>query len=200
MQFCSRLRNHDELDLGRLPEQQRKRVFAALAPEPEMQLYRRGIRRRLAPMLGGDRRRMELAFSLLCTLPGTPVLWYGDEIGMGDDPALHERNCGRTPMQWSNEPNAGFSNSEHPAMPAAIRDEPFGYKCVSVAQQRRDPNSFLNWSERIIRMRKELLEIGGGNFLCLDCGDEAVLAMRYHWRGPWAPSPARKLMSLSARW
>ncbi|MFO1073932.1 MAG: alpha-amylase family protein [Geminicoccaceae bacterium] len=108
------LRNHDELDLGRLSAAERQRVFAAFGPEPDMQLYGRGIRRRLAPMLGGDRRRLELAYSLLFTLPGTPVLRYGDEIGMGDDLSLPERNCARTPMQWSTEPQAGFTSSTGP--------------------------------------------------------------------------------------
>src|SRR6201988_3081389 len=103
------LRNHDELDLGRLTPEQRQAVFDAFAPDPNMQLYQRGIRRRLMPMLQGDRRRMELAYSLMLTLPGTPVIRYGDEIGMGDDLSLPERQCARTPMQWSTEPQAGFS-------------------------------------------------------------------------------------------
>jgi len=94
------LRNHDELDLGRLSKKQRQKVFDAFGPNPEDQLYKRGIRRRLAPMLAGDRRRLELAYSLMFTLPGTPVLRYGDELGMGDDLSLPERTCGRTPMQW----------------------------------------------------------------------------------------------------
>jgi maltose alpha-D-glucosyltransferase / alpha-amylase len=105
------LRNHDELDLGRLKTPERKSVFAAFGPEPDMQLYGRGIRRRLAPMLQGDRQRLELAYSLMMTLPGTPVIRYGDEIGMGDDLRLLERNCARTPMQWSTEPNAGFTKN-----------------------------------------------------------------------------------------
>lgn len=105
------LRNHDELDLGRLTEEQRQRVFACFGPEKEMQLYERGIRRRLATMLNGDRRRIELAYSLMFTLPGTPVVRYGDEIGMGDDLNLPERNCARTPMQWSTEHHAGFTKS-----------------------------------------------------------------------------------------
>ena len=91
------LRNHDELDLGRLAEKERNAVFAAFGPDPDMQLYNRGIRRRLAPMLEGDRRRLELAYSLMMTLPGTPVIRYGDEIGMGDNLKLPERNCARTP-------------------------------------------------------------------------------------------------------
>ena len=86
-----------------------------------MQLYDRGIRRRLAPMLGGDRRRLELAYSLMCTLPGTPVIRYGDEIGMGDNLDLPERNCARTPMQWSTEPHAGFTESDKPCCPSSTR-------------------------------------------------------------------------------
>jgi len=175
------LRNHDELDLGRLTEEQRQRVFACFGPEKEMQLYDRGIRRRLAPMLNGDRRRIELAYSLMFTLPGTPVLRYGDEIGMGDDLKLPERNCARTPMQWSTEPHAGFTKSDKPILPA-IDDGPYGYQHVNAAEQRRDPNSLLNWTERIIRMRKEVPEIGWGDFEVLSTGDPAILAIRYDWR------------------
>ena len=149
------LRNHDELDLGRLTKAQRDAVFKAFGPDKNMQLYDRGIRRRLAPMLGGDRRRLELAYSLMCTLPGTPVIRYGDEIGMGDNLDLPERNCARTPMQWSTEPHAGFTESDKPCSPV-IDKGPYGYEHVNVAKQRRDPNSMLNWTERIIRMRKEV--------------------------------------------
>jgi len=175
------LRNHDELDLGRLTEEQRRRVFEAFGPEKEMQLYNRGIRRRLAPMLKGDRRRIELAYSLMFTLPGTPVIRYGDEIGMGDDLSLPERNCARTPMQWSTEPQAGFTKSKRPILPV-ISGGPYGYEHVNVAEQRRDPNSLVNWMERIIRMRKEVPEIGWGDFEVLSTRDPAVLAIRYDWR------------------
>ena len=175
------LRNHDELDLGRLTRQQREKVFQEFAPDPGMQLYERGIRRRLAPMLAGDRRRIELAYSLMFTLPGTPVIRYGDELGMGDDLALTERNCARTPMQWSTEPNAGFTKSRKPVSPV-ISSGPYGYQHVNAAQQRRDPNSLLNWTERIIRMRKEVPEIGWGDFQLLPTADPAVLAIRYDWR------------------
>lgn len=176
------LRNHDELDLGRLSDEQRQAVFNAFAPEPEMQLYGRGIRRRLAPMLQGDRRRLELAYSLLMTLPGTPVIRYGDEIGMGDNLRLPERQCARTPMQWSIERQGGFTTSERPVMPM-ISEGPYGYPHVSVAEQRRDPNSLLNWMERLIRMRKELPEIGWGDFEVLRTSSAEVLALRYDWRG-----------------
>jgi maltose alpha-D-glucosyltransferase / alpha-amylase len=175
------LRNHDELDLGRLTKAQRDVVFENFGPDKNMQLYNRGIRRRLAPMLGGDRRRLELAYSLMCTLPGTPVIRYGDEIGMGDNLDLPERNCARTPMQWSTEPHAGFTQSEKPCSPV-IDKGPYGYEHVNVAKQRRDPNSMLNWSERIIRMRKEAPEIGWGDFKVIATRDPAVLVIRYDWR------------------
>jgi maltose alpha-D-glucosyltransferase/alpha-amylase len=175
------LRNHDELDLGRLETKQRDEVFAALGPDPDMRLYGRGIRRRLAPMLQGDRRRMELAYSLMMTLPGTPVIRYGDEIGMGDNLKLPERNCARTPMQWSTEPHAGFTKNDKPVLPV-IHAGPYGFEHVNVADQRRDPNSMLNWMERIIRMRKEIPEIGWGDFSFLPTGAKEVLAMQYDWR------------------
>jgi maltose alpha-D-glucosyltransferase / alpha-amylase len=175
------LRNHDELDLGRLTEEQRQRVFECFGPEKEMQLYERGIRRRLTPMFNGDRRRIELAYSLMFTLPGTPVIRYGDEIGMGDDLKLPERNCARTPMQWSTEPQAGFTKSAKPILPV-ISDGAYGYQHVNAAEQRRDSNSLLNWTERIIRMRKEVPEVGWGDFEVLSIREPAVLAIRYDWR------------------
>jgi maltose alpha-D-glucosyltransferase/alpha-amylase len=175
------LRNHDELDLGRLSKRQREAVFKAFGPERRMQLYQRGIRRRLAPMLAGDRRRIELAYSLMFTLPGTPVVRYGDELGMGDNLKLRERECARTPMQWSTEAHAGFTRSDRPLTPVISRG-PFGYEQINAAQQRRDPNSLLNWTERIIRMRKELPEIGWGDFQVLPLRDPAILAIRYDWR------------------
>ena len=175
------LRNHDELDLGRLKDKERNAVFAAFGPEPEMQLYDRGIRRRLAPMLEGDRRRLELAYSLMITLPGTPVIRYGDEIGMGDNLKLPERNCARTPMQWSTEPHAGFTKSDKPVLPV-IDAGPYGFEHINVAAQRRDPDSLLNWMERIIRMRKEVPEIGWGDFSFISAQAKEVLIMRYEWR------------------
>jgi len=175
------LRNHDELDLGRLTDAQRQKVFAEFAPDPGMQLYDRGIRRRLAPMLKGDRRRIEMAYSLMFTLPGTPVVRYGDELGMGDDLSLPERNCARTPMQWSNEPHGGFTKSDRPVMPV-ISGGPYGYEHINAAIQRRHSDSPLNWTERIIRMRKEVPEIGWGDFSVIPAGDDAVLVVRYDWR------------------
>jgi maltose alpha-D-glucosyltransferase / alpha-amylase len=175
------LRNHDELDLGRLTDEQRRQVFAAFGPDKSMQLYDRGIRRRLAPMLGGDRRRLELAYSLLFTLPGTPVVRYGDELGMGDDLSQKERNCARTPMQWSDEPHGGFTKHDKPICPV-ISDGPYGFEHVNAAIQRRYPDSLLNWTERIIRMRKEVPEVGWGDFAVIPLRNRAVLVMRYDWR------------------
>jgi maltose alpha-D-glucosyltransferase/alpha-amylase len=180
-QWAQFLRNHDELDLGRLSDEQREQVFARFAPEETMQLYHRGIRRRLAPMLG-DRRHAELAYSLNFSLPGTPVLRYGDEIGMGDDLSLNEREAVRTPMQWSNEVQAGFSTAEklvHPVIDEGI----YGFERVNVESQRRDPESLLNWMSRMIRLRKECPEIGWGDWELLSTGTPGVLAMRYDWRG-----------------
>ena len=175
------LRNHDELDLGRLTAKQRQTVFDAFGPDPNMQLYKRGIRRRLAPMLDGNRRRLELAYSLMLTLPGTPVFRYGDEIGMGDNLDLQERNSTRTPMQWSTEPHAGFTKADRPILPIIDRG-PYGYHHVNVADQRRDPNSLLNWTERAVRMRKEVPEIGWGDFVVLPSGSNDIFALRYDWR------------------
>jgi maltose alpha-D-glucosyltransferase/alpha-amylase len=132
-------------------------------------------------MLGSDRRRFELAYSLMLTLPGTPVLRYGDEIAMGDDLRLPERNCARTPMQWSDEPHGGFTLSDKPVMPV-ITGGPYGFEHVNVAAQRRDPNSTLNWLERACRMRKEVPEVGWGDFVALPSADPTVLCLRYEWR------------------
>jgi maltose alpha-D-glucosyltransferase/alpha-amylase len=179
-QWASFLRNHDELDLGRLTRKQRQVVYSKFGPEKSMQLYDRGIRRRLAPMLSG-RPQLELAYSLMFSLPGTPVLRYGDEIGMGDDLKLPDRNSVRTPMQWSDEPQAGFSTASKTLLPV-IDDGIWGYKRINVAAQRRDPNSMLNWTERMIRLRNECPEIGWGTCKILNTGTPGILAMRYDWR------------------
>nr|BDT32995.1 alpha-amylase family protein [Myxococcus sp. MH1] len=181
-QWANFLRNHDELDLGRLPAKARKRVFAELGPEPRMQLYERGLRRRLAPMLAGDRRRLDVSFSLMLSLPGTPVLWYGDELGMGEDLSLHERQSVRTPMQWADEPHGGFTRAEEPFRPVVER-APHGYRQVNVEHQRRDPGSLLNWMERMVRMRKECPELGWGAWRLLSVRNKNVLALRYDWKG-----------------
>jgi maltose alpha-D-glucosyltransferase/alpha-amylase len=175
------LRSHDELDLGRLTEEQRHKVFAAFGPQKRMQLYDRGIRRRLTPMLGNDRKRLELAFSLLFSLPGTPMMQYGDEIGIGDNLRLPERECARTPMQWTAGRHGGFSMARRIVRPV-INNKVYGYKRVNVAQQRRDPQSILNWTERVIRARKECPEISWGQYVVLRTSAPEVLAIRYDWR------------------
>lgn len=182
-QWGNFLRNHDEIDLGRLTEAERRHAFEVFGPDPTMQLYGRGLRRRLAPMLGNDQRRIELAYSLLFTLPGTPVLRYGDEIGMGDDLSLPERYAIRTPMQWSEEVNAGFSvaPSRDVALPV-IDDGEYGYRTVNVEKQSREPNSLLNRVGRMIRLRKEHPEFGHGEWELQDTGDAAVFALRAAWR------------------
>ena len=174
------LRAHDELDLGRLTDRQRAEVFAAFAPEKHMLLYDRGIRRRLAPMLNNDRRRIELANSLLFTLPGTPIIRYGDEIGMGDNLDLPERYSVRTPMQWSALRQGGFTTARRPIRPV-INDDIYGYERVNVADQRRDPASLLNWTERIIRTRKECVEIGWGAWSLVPRLPDNVLGIQYDW-------------------
>jgi maltose alpha-D-glucosyltransferase/alpha-amylase len=181
-QWVHFLRSHDELDLGRLTDAQRARVFEAFGPAKEMQLYDRGIRRRIAPMLDNDRRKLELAFSLLFTLPGTPMLQYGDEIGLGDDLSLPEREAARTPMQWTPERHGGFSTARRTVRPV-IADPIYGYQRVNVQRQRRDPSSLLNWMERKIRMRRECPEIGWGNWEILKVDAPGVLVMQYEWNG-----------------
>jgi maltose alpha-D-glucosyltransferase/alpha-amylase len=178
-QWATFLRNNDELDLGRLSDEDRRYVFRRFAPTKRMQLYDRGIRRRLAPMLGGDRRRIELAFSLLLSLPGTPVLFYGDEIGMGDDLSLEERDAVRTPMQWSNGPNGGFSIAPRSrcALPSVARGA-YGFRRVNVAQQYGDPASLLHFVRRAVRVRRELRALGG-SWEQVRVKDPAVLALRY---------------------
>jgi maltose alpha-D-glucosyltransferase / alpha-amylase len=180
-QWAHFLRNHDELDLGRLTQEQRDAVFAAFGPEREMQLYGRGIRRRLASMLG-ERARVELAYSVLFALPGTPVLHYGDEIGMGENLALEEREAIRTPMQWSAELGAGFSSAQTLVRPL-IERAPYGYRDVNVAHARRDPQSLLRWLIAMVRLRKECPEIGWGEWENVATANAHVLATLYHWRG-----------------
>jgi maltose alpha-D-glucosyltransferase/alpha-amylase len=190
-QWAYFLRNHDELDLSRLAEPEREDCFRAFAPKKEMQLYDRGIRRRLAPMFNGNVAQTLLAYSIIFTIPGTPVFWFGDEIGMGEDLSLEERNSVRTPMQWSDERNGGFSTApkEQLRRPVVSKGK-FSYRHVNVQALRREPQSLLNCLERMIRTRKEYPEFGTGSYriletnspktifahACEDDGGRAVLA------------------------
>jgi maltose alpha-D-glucosyltransferase/alpha-amylase len=178
-QWATFLRNHDEVDLGRLTDEERREVFAEFGPDDDMQLYGRGIRRRLAPMLGGNRRRIELAYSLQLSMPGTPVIRYGDEIGMGDNLDLPEREAIRTPMQWDDTRNAGFSGADPERLVAPVVDfGEFDYRRVNVTAQRLDAQSLLTWFERILHGLRECAEIGSGEHTIIDAGPPAVLVHR----------------------
>ncbi|GAA5196481.1 alpha-amylase family protein [Rugosimonospora acidiphila] len=166
-QWATFLRNHDEIDLSRLTADQRAEVFAAFGPDEDMRLYGRGIRRRLAPMLGGDRRRLELAYSLQFSLRGTPVLRYGEEIGMGDDLTLPGREAIRTPMQWSEQRHGGFTTATEPVRPVIAKGR-YGYRECNVTAQRHDPGSLLGWFERMIRTLRESPEVGAGECTPVD--------------------------------
>jgi maltose alpha-D-glucosyltransferase/alpha-amylase len=151
------LRHHDELSLERLTEADRQRVMAAFSADPDTHIYGRGSRRHLAPMLEGDRRRMEMAFSLLFALPGTPLIIRGDEIGMGEHLDLPERDAARLPIQWTPEkPNGGFSDAPPESLiTPVVADGPFGVESVNVANQRADDSSFLCWVRNLIGIRKQ---------------------------------------------
>jgi maltose alpha-D-glucosyltransferase/alpha-amylase len=171
------LRNHDEVDLSQLTEDERNDVFAAFGPEPDHQLYERGIRRRLAPMMGGDQRRLRMAYSLQFTMPGTPVLRYGDEIGMGEELELPERDAIRTPMQWSGTENGGFSEAPTSRLiRPVVASSPYGFKDVNVTDQRLEPDSMLSWFERMLHSLRECDEIGSGTHRVVDGTPDAVLA------------------------
>jgi maltose alpha-D-glucosyltransferase / alpha-amylase len=180
-QLATFIRNHDELDLEQLTREEREEVYAAFAPEETMRIYGRGIRRRLGPMLRNNRRWIQLAHSLLFSLPGTPVLRYGDEIGMGEDLSLPERNSVRTAMQWSAERHAGFSSRKEKIPIPVISEGEFGFGRINVHDQMRDPSSLLNWTERLIVARKECIEFGYGECKFIKTGNPAVLAHCCYW-------------------
>ncbi|WP_135825269.1 alpha-amylase family protein [Halorussus ruber] len=178
-QWANFLRNYDELNVGRLSREDQQRVFEAFAPDEEMRIYDRGIRRRLAPMLEGDPDRIRLAYSLLFSLPGAPLIVYGDEIGMGDDLSLPGRAAVRTPMQWSAENNGGFSTADpEDLVRPVVSGGEYGYESVNVADQRGDPDSLLQWFSRLNRLRGECPEIGHGDCEVVDTDDPAVFAHR----------------------
>jgi maltose alpha-D-glucosyltransferase/alpha-amylase len=180
-QWVTFLRNHDELDLSRLTDEQRGDVFREFAPRSDMRLYGRGIRRRLAPMLHGDRRWIELAYALQFSLPGSPALRYGEEIGMGEDLSLDGRESIRTPMHWDATPNGGFSTAAPEALfrPVAMNGR-FGAKKVNVRAQQQDANSLLRWFENLIYTLRNAPEIGTGTCSVIDAPlPRSVLAHRF---------------------
>jgi maltose alpha-D-glucosyltransferase/alpha-amylase len=175
-QWATFLRNHDELTLEMVTEEERQFMWESYAPEPRMRLNL-GIRRRLAPLLGNDRARIELANSLLFTLPGSPVVYYGDEIGMGDNIYLEDRDGVRTPMQWDSSPSAGFSSAPSDLLYApVIDDDVYGPHVVNVAEQQVDPSSLLHSVRRMIRVRKEHPAFGRGDFAWVDADSPSVAA------------------------
>lgn len=180
-QWCTFLRNHDELTLEMVTEEERQWLWREYAPLPRMRLNL-GIRRRLAPLLENDRRKIELAHSLLFTLAGSPILYYGDEIGMGDDIWLPDREGVRTPMQWGSGANAGFSRAPAEALYAPLVSEPaYVPQRVNVASQRKDPGSLLNAIRRMIAVRKSHPALGWGEFSWVRCDSAAVAAyLRRH--------------------
>jgi len=176
-QWANFVRNHDELTLDKLQPQERDDVFAAFGPDPGMQLFGRGLRRRLPTMLDGDERAIRMVYSLVFSLPGTPVLFYGEEIGMGENLAIEGRMSVRAPMQWSADQHGGFSTAADPkALRRPMTEGAFGPAHVNVGAQRRDPESLLNWFERLIRRRRECPEIGFGKLTLLETGSQLPVA------------------------
>jgi maltose alpha-D-glucosyltransferase/alpha-amylase len=173
-QWCTFLRNHDELTLEMVTEEERQWMWQEYAPEPRMRLNL-GIRRRLAPLLDNDRGLIELANSLLFTLPGAPIIYYGDEIGMGDNIWLPDRNGVRTPMQWDDSTSAGFSHSTRLYSPV-IDVPPYDYQTLNVAAQKANPRSLWHSIRRMIQLRKEHSTLGEGELVWIDPGSNAILA------------------------
>jgi len=174
-QWALFLRNHDELTLEMVTDEERDYMYKEYAADPRMRINL-GIRRRLAPLIGNSRRRIELLNMMLFSLPGTPVLYYGDEIGMGDNIYLGDRDGVRTPMQWNSDRNAGFSRSDFARLYAPpIMDTIYGYQAINVEAQERDPSSLLQWTKRLIALRKRYKAFGRGTLEFLHPRNRKVL-------------------------
>ncbi|HWD83318.1 MAG TPA: alpha-amylase family protein, partial [Kribbella sp.] len=182
-QWAMFVRNHDELTLDKLSEAERQEVFDAFGPDKSMQLYGRGLRRRLPSMLGNDADRIRMVYSLLFSLPGTPVLFYGEEIGMGENLAAPDRHAVRTPMQWTTDLNGGFSTADPNDLPAPIVEGELGPDNVNVAAQRRDPDSLFNWMKLLIRRYRECPELSWGTCTILETEAPSVFAHRSDHEG-----------------
>ncbi|WP_148574490.1 alpha-amylase family protein [Nocardioides caldifontis] len=174
-------RNHDELTLDRLSDDERAEVFAAFGPEDELQLFGRGLRRRVPPMVDGDDRRVRLVYSLTFSLPGTPVLFYGEEIGMGENLELDGRMAVRSPMQWADGPNGGFSRASPDRLPRRPTAGRFGPEHVNVAGQRQDPDSLLAFFQTLVRVYRESPELGWAELHLHDQPHKEVLAHECRW-------------------
>ncbi|QGF23866.1 alpha-amylase family protein [Raineyella fluvialis] len=172
------LRNHDELTLDKLSESERQEVFDAFGPEENMQLYGRGLKRRLPSMLGGDPRRIRMAYSLMFSLPGTPALYYGEEIGMIEDLEAEGRMAVRTPMQWSDRPNGGFSTTEPRHLVQRLVPDGGSPEHINVARQRHEGDSLWNFIRDLIGLRRTCNELGWGEVSILDQPAPSVLAHR----------------------
>jgi maltose alpha-D-glucosyltransferase/alpha-amylase len=182
-QWCLFLRNHDELTLEMVSEEERRHLYYAYGHDQRMRLNV-GIRRRLAPLLDNDRRKIELLVSLLFTLPGSPILYYGDEIGMGDNIYLGDRNGVRTPMQWTGDRNAGFSQADTARLFLPLIVDPvYGYQAINVEAQLRSPASLLHWMKRLIAVRKKTRVFGRGSLTFLRPANDSVLAHVREWEG-----------------
>src|SRR4051794_25078759 len=180
-QWATFVRNHDELTLDKLTAAQRDEVFAAFGPDTDMQLYGRGLRRRLPTMLDGDPRRIRMVYSLLFSLPGTPVLFYGEEIGMGENLAIDGRLAVRTPMQWTARRNGGFSNAAPSRMRRPLTEGSFGPEPANGAGQRSDPDSLLAFIHLLVKRYRESPELGWADFTVLDQPHHQVLAHECAW-------------------
>ncbi len=176
------LRLHDELGITSVSEEEEQQIYDKFGPEKNMQVYERGIRRRLATMFNNNRKHLEMAYSLLFSLPGSPTVRYGEEIGMGDDLRLPERFSVRTPMQWDDSKNAGFSNADKTIRPVIDKGD-YGYKNVNVEKQLGDTASLLHYVKRLVQLRKECPEIGSGKWTILDTTQKHVLMIRYDYKG-----------------
>ncbi|HEX6210766.1 MAG TPA: maltose alpha-D-glucosyltransferase [Methylomirabilota bacterium] len=175
-QWAIFLRNHDELTLEMVTDEERDYMYQAYAADPQMRINV-GIRRRLAPLMENNRQRIELLNSLLFTLPGTPIIYYGDEIGMGDNIYLGDRNGVRTPMQWTPDRNAGFSRTDPARLFApVIMDPVYGYEGLNVEAQERSPSSLLNWMKRMIALRRRHQTFGRGGIMFLEPSNRKILA------------------------
>jgi maltose alpha-D-glucosyltransferase/alpha-amylase len=182
-QWALFLRNHDELTLEMVTDEERDYMYREYAKDPRARLNL-GIRRRLAPLVDNDRRQMELLYSLLLTLPGSPVLYYGDEIGMGDNIYLGDRNGVRTPMQWSGDRNAGFSRADPQRLYQAVLLDPiYHYQSINVEAQLRAPTSRLQWLRRLIRVRKKYPVFGRGSLKFVPCENRRVVAYLRQYQG-----------------
>jgi trehalose synthase len=185
-QWANFVRNHDELTLDKLSEDERQEVFQAFGPEPEMQLYGRGLRRRLPSMLGGDQRRMRMAYSLAFSMPGTPVLFYGEEIGMAENLDVPGRFAVRTPMQWTAGDNGGFSGARKRRLTRPLPDGMYGPERVNAADQRHDHQSFWWFMRNLIYTYRQQPEIGWSTAEVLEQPNPAVLAHVCREKSGWA--------------